>query len=163
WAIFLAEYIHVTPPLPDGLLDRAAACRIPGGNVIYKRSALQKASMADHMWELDYHAALYNTGASFYRDSTIAIEYGHPPTIREYVAERFALSRGFAARQAADLPAFHRWILAGSRLALPAVVIARTAAAMLRKRVYIGRFFVTLPWTALFSLVQAAGEIAGFA
>jgi hypothetical protein len=161
WAIFLAEYAHVAPPLPAGWLDRASACMIPGGNVSYKRAAFQKASMAGRLWELDFHAALYDGGARFYRDDALVAEFGYPHSAREYVAERFELSRQFAARRAAGKSLAVRVALAAACLALPLVVVARLAGAVWSKPVYRGRFLLALPWIAAFSVVQAGGEIAG--
>jgi hypothetical protein len=161
WAIFLTEYAHVAPPLPSGALDRASACMIPGGNVSYKRAAFQKASMAGRLWELDFHAALYDSGARFHRDGAIVVEFGSPQSVREYAAERFQLSRQFAARRATGKSSLVRFALAAASLALPALVVGRVAGAVLRKRVYLWRFLLALPWITAFSMVQACGEAAG--
>jgi hypothetical protein len=161
WAIFLTEYTHVAPPARTGWLDRSSACMIPGGNVSYTRAVFQKASMARRLWELDFHAALYDSGARFYRDGAIVAEFGYPHPVREYIAERFDLSRQFAARRAADKRLMVRCWLAVSCLALPLLVVSRIAGAVLRKRVYRGRFLRVLPWIVAFSIVQACGEMAG--
>jgi Glycosyl transferase family 2 len=162
WAMFLSEYTCAAPPLPSGPLDRDAACMIPGGNVSYKRTAFQKASMAGRLWELDFHAALFDHNAHFYRGAQIIAEFAHPYTVREYIAERVEVSRAFASRRAAGRSVVWRLAIAGSRVALPALVMARVAGAVCRKRLYTGRFIVALPWIAAFSVLQAWGEIAGY-
>jgi hypothetical protein len=162
WAIFFTEYAHAAPPLPSGVLDRDAACMIPGGNVSYKCTVFQKAAMAGRLWELDFHAALFDRGARFYRDAGNVALLGYPYTAAAYIKERAAISRGFACRRAAGMPLLLRVALAGSRLALPALVIARAAGAVLRKPAYTGRFMLALPWIAAYSTVQAWGEIAGY-
>ena len=161
WAMFLIEYMHAAPPLTSGLLDRAAACMIPGGNVSYKRTAFQEASMAGHLWELDFHAALFDRGVRFYRDGNLIARFAHPYTVREYVRERVRVSRELAGRRAAGMPLVSRLAMAVLRLALPALVIARATRSVLRKKAYAGRLLLALPWMAAFSMVQAWGEMTG--
>jgi len=134
---------------------------IPGGNVSYRRDVFLKASMAGKLWELDFHAALYDGGARFYRDGAIVAEFGSPHSVREYVAERFELSRQFAARRVTGKSPALRLALAAASLALPALVVWRVAGAVLRKPVYLGRCLLALPWIMAFSVVQAYGEAAG--
>jgi hypothetical protein len=162
WAMYLTEYTHASPPLPTGPLDRRSAEMVPGGNVSYKRAAFQRVSMAGYMWELDFHSALFDRGGTFYRDGAIIAQFGHPFTVHEYAAERFEISRDFAARRAVDMPVTARIVSAAVRLVLPPVVIARVAAAVLKRKAYVRRFVFALPWIATFSIVQTWGEIYGY-
>lgn len=162
WAIFLSEYAHACPPMPSGPLRRSAAMMVPGGNASYKRAALQKVSMKGCLWELDFHAALFDSRARFHRDQELIAEFGWPYTVREYIAERARLSHDFAARRAAKMPPIFRLTGAASRIALPPLAIARVAVALLRKRVHTGRFLLALPWIAAFALVQGWGQVTGY-
>ena len=164
WGMFLTEYWHATPPLPSGALGRPAAGMIPGGNVSYKRAVFQRASMSGYMWELDFHAALFDRGATFYRQGGLLARYGHPPTLAEYIAERWEISREFAVRQAAGMSTILRLAMMASRLLLPFVVVGRICVSVLaRNRAYTWLFLQALPWIGVFAVIQACGEMAGFA
>jgi hypothetical protein len=161
WAMFLMEYLPVTPPMATGLLTRAAACMIPGGNVSYDRSVFEETDMSGHMWELDFHSALFDLGMRFHRDSKIMTLYD-PPGISEYVSERWKISREFASRRAAGLPTFLRLGVAGSRILVPLVLIVRMVWALLQGRTrYVAHFLQALPWIGVFAAVQTWGEITG--
>ena len=162
WAMFLTEYAGVAPPVSRGLLERAEACKIPGGNVSYKRSVFEKASMEGFLWELDFHAALFDREAQFYREPALVAEFGHPYTVREYIRERVAVSRELAGRRCSGIGLAPRLLLAASRFALPLVLLARIARTLARKKVYAGRFILALPWMAAFSMVQVWGEVSGY-
>lgn len=161
WAMYLSEYARVAPPLPSEPLERASAVLVPGGNVSYKRAVLEKVSMKNCLWELDFHAALYDRGGRFYRDTNITAELGTLYSLREYLVERWAVSRDYAARRASGLPLAARVANCLSRGALPPLVMGRVAVVACRKRAYFGHFITALPWIAIFSLVQACGEAAG--
>ena len=156
WAMYLMEYPHAAPPLASGPVDRAAACMIPGGNVSYKRTVFERVSMARYLWELDFHTALFDAGARFYRDGGLIAEFAHAYTVPEYLRERVEVSRDLSARRAAGRPLVSRLVMAASRMALPPLVIARGA-----RTAYPGRFLLALPWMAAFSLAQALGEMSG--
>ena len=162
WAMFLTEYAGVSPPLSGGLLDRTEACKIPGGNVSYPRAVFEKTPMEGFLWELDFHAALFDRGVQFYREPALVAEFGYPYTVREYIQERVAVSREFARRRCSGIGLAPRLLLAASRFALPLVLLARIARIVGRKKLYAGRFILALPWMAAFSMVQVWGEISGY-
>jgi hypothetical protein len=162
WAMFLSEYHHAFPPIPSGPLGRAAALMIPGGNVSYKRAALQRVPMNGFLGENELHAALFDRGARFYCDGGLIAEFGCPYTVREYMVERSGVSRDWAFRRAAKLRPISRLASAVSRIALPALIVKRVAAAVFMKRAYRGKFLLALPWIAAFAMVQAWGEIRGY-
>jgi hypothetical protein len=162
WAMFLSEYSHAFPPVRSGPLGRAAAIMIPGGNASYKRVAFERVSMGGCLWDLDFHAALFDGGVRFHCDGGLIAEFGCPYTFREYIAERTRISRDLAFRRAAKLPLLFRLAGAASRIALPPLVVARVAVAVWRKRAYRGRFLRALPWIVAFAIVQASGEIMGY-
>lgn len=163
WAMFLTEYSHIMPPLPSGLLVRQAACMIPGGNVSYKRSVFQRVPMSGFMWELDFHAALFDRGVRFYRDGRIIAAYAHLPKVGEYTTERREISRELACRRAAGMAPVLRLAVAASRMLLPAAVAARVCAAVWKRNgLHLSHFLQALPWMARFSIIQAGAEMSGW-
>lgn len=162
WAMFMSEYLHATTRLPSGPLDRAGALMIPGGNVSYKRSVFREWAMSGYMWELDYHAALFDRGVSFYRDNEIVAIYGAPGKTSDYLAERRQISRQYASRRATAMSPLPRLALGVSRMLLPLVVIGRAGARVVCWNPnYFPRLIQALPWMLVFSTVQGCSEFAG--
>lgn len=162
WAMYLSEYMNAAPPKPSGHLSRAEAMIIPAGSTSYKREVFRKGSMAGHLWEIDFHGALFDRGAEFYRDSQIVVDWATPYSIPEYIAERKRVSRDFAAWRAAKMRTSTRVVSAFSRIALPPLVLARVARAAFRNRALAKRFTVALPWILGFAMVQTWGEMQGY-
>jgi hypothetical protein len=98
----------------------------------------------------------------FVRSRGMNAEFSHPFTIDEYVAERYEISRDFAALRAQSLPVWKRLLAAATRIALPPLVLARIVARVLRRQ-YVTALAMALPWMIFFTLVQMAGEMVGYA
>ena len=160
--MYLYEYAHAMPPLAGGPLGFEQAVVIPGGNVSYKRRVFESASMADSLWELDFHAGLFRKGALFVRNGQMLAEFSHPPVLPGYVAERYRISYEFAALRAASMSAWRCVGAALARAVLPMLVVARIVMQVVRKRRRRLRLVMALPWIVLFALVQTAAEAASF-
>lgn len=159
WAMYLSEYSHVCPPMRPGPVPDDEAGMLPGGNVSYNRRALALANMGQALWELDFHQALLRAGARFVRGAGMDVEFAHPFTIREYIAERFEVSRDFAALRLRGASRLRVAVSAATRLALPAVLLARIVPLAARR--YNAQLLRALPWMVAFTVVQTYGEILG--
>ncbi len=153
WAIFLGEYLHLAPPLPDGTIEPKF---VPGGNVVYQRDRIPLETMRSSEWELDFHEKLRAEGRTLIRNSRLIAQFvGHQGWLG-YCRERWDLSHTIARTQRGTAP---RWWLAVSRTALPALLMWRMSRDVLRRPAYFGHFIVTLPLILFFALVQASGEV----
>lgn len=160
WAMYLSEYAHVCPPMPSGPLPDNEAAMVPGGNVTYKRRVLSLADMGQALWELDFHQALLKAGARFVRGANMDVEFAHPFSVREYIAERFAVSRDLAALRLCGGSPASALVYAVTRLALPPVLLARMGGRIARTP-YKARLLHALPWMLFFTVVQTWGEMVG--
>lgn len=162
WAIYLAEYAHLAPPVPCGWLDRAEAGRIPSGNVGYRRDLLSRIPMGDYLWELDYHAALVEAGGRFWRPEAMRATFASPHRTAEYLAERRRVSREYAALRFQHASVVTRVAgAAGRLLALPPLLLIRMVRQVWPKPELRRRLLVAAPVAVWFSLVQAAAEVTG--
>jgi hypothetical protein len=133
---------------------------LPGGNVSYKRRAFERANMGQALWELDFHDALFRAGATFVRAGGMNAVFAHPFTLREYLAERYEVSRDLAAlrvQNASRVAAIGAGI---ARIALPAVLTFRIARRSIQ-RGYGQRLVFALPWILFYTAVQTVGEMHG--
>jgi hypothetical protein len=148
WAMFLSEYRS----------EPAGVDRLPGGNVAYRRSILSGEEMAKTQWEMDYHEQLLRKGAKVAFNPNMVAYFAYPPSALKYAAERFALSRMIGRQRARGVATGMRVRMAISRFALPPVLLYRIAS---QGRQYPFPYLLALPWMAIFSLVQAIGEMVG--
>lgn len=160
-AIYLAEYSHVALRTRELDLDRAEAVSVPGGNVVYKRAALARGVPAGVRSESEFHKALFDAGLHLRRGPALLASFAHPPSLEKYLAERYAVSRDWAAARCAGADWFLRTASALTRLALPVLLFWRWSRSALSRPRYRGWFLSALPYLVLFSVVQAAGECAG--
>ncbi len=162
WAMYLSEYAHIAPPLDAGPLTGPEALMTPGGNVCYRSSLFQAFSMADALWELDFHQGLIEGGKVFCRSGGMYARFMFPHTLKAYCLERWYVSKEFAALRARNARTASRLLAAVARIALPPLVVTRIAVSVCTKPQYRFHFLRCLPWISFFSLVQAAAEINGY-
>lgn len=160
WATFLCEYARVQPPVPQG-----PAQSLPGMNVAYRRSALERipqACLASNFWEADVHPRLRALGYGLLSSNAIVVTHKKRFSVRLFVAQRFIYSRHFAGCRFGRQRRFARMAAAVAALLLPFLVLWRISRAALARDQ--GRELArAAPMLLLFSLVWAAGEIVGYA
>jgi len=162
WAMYLSEYAHIAPPMPGGALDFKEATMLPGGNVSYKRQIFGLASMENALWELDFHAKLFQESARFVRNPEMIAEFAHPHTLREYLSERFHVSYDLAAQRAANMGHMARLAAALARVALPVLLSVRISMRVFHRRKNRFHLLIAFPWILFFSAIQTVGEARGY-
>jgi hypothetical protein len=162
WAMFFSEYSHACALVSGGVLRAADACLLPTGNSSYKRRAFALAEFGAAVNDSDFHSALWRAGARFFREARMQATFATPHGIREYMAERFAVSRNYAAHRAVFMSSGKRCVAAVLRLALPGLVVTRAATHILAAGRFRARFVAALPWMIVFGTVQMIGEICGY-
>lgn len=157
-AAFWCEYGAFAPPLEDG-----AVGDLPGPNVSYKRKVLE--SMPEQLeggyWETFLHDELRRRGHALRCDRRLEVTNARHFGAAEFLAERFAFGRSFAAARNARSTRQRRWILALAAPLIPGVLTLRVWRRQ-RGKVAIGRRLAMLPYVALFMVAAAAGEWAGY-
>lgn len=158
WATFLCEYAAYVPPLP---VDA-----VPSGvNVAYRRerlAAAPAAALVDGFWEMTLHPWLAASGARWVSadDALVWHRKRFSPTF--FMTQRFAYSRHFAGTRFARAQRGRRLAAAIASTALPLLLAMRFARLAATRPALSLPMWRAAPWLALFSLVWAAGEAAGY-
>ncbi len=158
WALYFCDYARYAPPLAAGPVDALTDC-----NVSYKRPELE--SIAD-LWRAELHeptvhAALAARGHRLWLEPQIVVRHLRAPGLGEAILDRYRFGRLFAATRAAGVGTARRWLLAAAAPLVPALVVARAARQMLRRRRHLARLLVALPAMLLLASVWAGGELVG--
>jgi hypothetical protein len=160
WAIYLADYLRYAPPVPAGVVDHLTDC-----NVSYKREALEarRALWAEEFHENVVHDALRVAGGTLWLEPEAVVGQRRSFRGGEAIRDRYDFGRLFASTRVAGAPISRRAVWMLTAIPLPALLIARVAGHVLRKRRHYGEFLRALPWLALVSAAWAVGEVAGYA
>ena len=161
WATFLCEYSAFTEPVTEG-----EAADLPGMNVAYRASELlgiEREALTSGFWETTVHPRLRASGAKLYSTNAIKLHHSKKFSFGLFARQRFFYSRYYAGRRFGRSQAAQR--LAACCLAplLPPLLLVRMARSTLAKPRLRGPFLRALPGLALFVLIWAAGEMAGYA
>lgn len=160
WATFLCEYSNSLSPRPNGY-----ASDIPGMNVAYRREALTSIPTADldrGFWETTVHPELERGNKRLYSSNDIKIYHCKKFSLGLFCRQRFVYSRYYAGIR---FPVASRSRRAGTALlslALPPVLFWRMTRSILAKKRLRREFVLASPYLALFALIWAAGDVAGY-
>jgi len=158
WAFFLAEYGPCMPPLTDG-----ESRGVPGNNAVYRREVLPLSEPAwGCVWESFLQQELLRRKVRMYLHGGMTLYHKKSFRLGEMMSQRFLYSRSFAAMRAQRMTAVKRLIYAGLSAALPAVLLWRIGAGLVRKRRNVKEFIAGLPIIGLFVLSWGSGEMAGY-
>ena len=159
WALYLADYLRYMNPLQEGPAVNLTDC-----NVTYKRPSLDaiEDTWTDEFHEPVVHAALQAQGSSLWLDPKIVVYQQRSVDLKAALRDRYAFGRLFASTRAAEFSRTQRLRYSLLSLALPAVLVGRVAAHVLRKRRCAAEFVRSLPYLMLVSTVWAGGEFLGY-
>ncbi len=161
WAMYLTEYFHLAPPIADRAIAPHQPIPLAGGNVSYTRRALALASMSSAGWEIEFHQALQNAGASFRLCGSMIAEFSSPPPIDRYRAERRARSRDQAARRVQGSNGISRILRSAALGALPPLLLARYTRTAMANPTLRAHFAQALPAMLEFIGIQMIAEMSG--
>ena len=160
-ATFQCEYGNYAPPVADGTCDE-----VPGMNVAYVREHLVTVApnlLQEGFWEAGVHAALRGRGLSFLSSSRIRVAHKKQIGFVEFIRQRFWYSRHFAGNRFPGKAFARRAFAFALTPALPLLLAWRFHRAALRRSAYAREFVAALPLLAIFAVVWALGEMAGYA
>jgi hypothetical protein len=159
-SVYLWEYVHTAPPVPAGEVRPEQARLFPGGNTSYRAEVLNTYDIAQYPNEMEFHGALAGAGVKIHRIPDAAATF-EPPVVTAYIVDIFRLARDFSSAKGGS--AGDRTIQALIRaFLLPGWLFFKGLSRVWERPRYRSWLLTSIPWFALFSLVQTAGEIAGY-
>lgn len=160
WATYLCEYSFFAPPVSQGKTEI-----LPGMNVAYKRSALEKVPrrlLRCGFWETTVHASLLEAGGTFISLNDLIISHKKRFSWKLFATQRFIYSRYYAGLRFGNATPAKRLAAAVASLALPPLLLVRASRAARMKNLR-SEFRRALPHLVIFYLVWAIGESVGAA
>ena len=158
WSLYLMDYLRYMKPVAEGPVDQLTDC-----NVTYKRRALE--AIAD-VWTSEFHEpavhwALQSRGEALWFSPHVAVSEQRSLGVGSAVRDRYAFGRLFASTRAAEVSALKRLFYVAFSPLLPALLITRVAAGVVRKRRCGKEFVRSLPFLTLLTSAWAWGEFLG--
>jgi hypothetical protein len=159
WAAYFCEYAPYMGPLSEGETGD-----LPGNNVAYKRPHLLRHArvLDDGKWESWLNDRLRADGVPIASTNGMVVHHIKPFRLGYFLAQRFHFARSFAGMRRGGWSWPKRLAFGAGSLLLPALLSARVARTVLRKRRHLGRFLAVSPLVALFLTVGAFGEMVGY-
>ncbi len=157
WAAYFCEFAKYMLPIPE------TSAQLPGANVVYRRAVLPDPEQleAEGFYETFVNAGV-GGGSVFSVDPCLVVQNCRTWRPGAALAARYHHGRGFAGLRTRGMSMGKRLPYVALGIALPAVLIARVLGELFRRRRFVGRGVVTLPWIAALSASWAIGEIAGY-
>jgi len=158
WSFYLADYVRYSAP------EEGPSAHLTDCNVTYRVEVLRR--IAD-VWQEEFHenavhAALQARGYQLLITPRIVVGQQRSITVRNAIWDRYAFGRLFGSVRAEGLGYGRRLFMAGSTVALPALLVARVGRHVCRTQRYGYPFLKALPWLAVISLLWSVGELAGY-
>lgn len=159
WAVFFCEYTPYMHPVAEG-----ESHDLPGNNIAYKRPYLLRHAevLRRGQWESWINDRLRADGIPMASTNAMVVHHIKPFRFGYFALQRFHFARSYAGMRRVDQSPARRLVYGLGSLALPALLTARVAATVLRKRRHVGRFALAFPLVAFFLTVGACGEMIGY-
>jgi len=137
---------------------------LPGNNIAYKRPHLLRHAdvLLQGQWESWINDRLRADGVPIASTNAMVVHHIKPFRLGSFLVQRFHFARSYAGMRRVDQSPARRLAYGLGSLALPALLTARVARTVLRKRRHLGRFVLVSPLVALFLTVGAVGEMIGY-
>jgi glycosyltransferase involved in cell wall biosynthesis len=157
WAGYFCEYgAHMSP------ISKGETKLLTGANVSYKRAAIERLHEFITDWETTWHEILAREGYPLRAEPRMIVGHRHCFAARAFLRERLKYGYDYARVRCRRLSPFQRWVRAIAAPLLPAILIARLARSVCRKRRNRFAFVSALPWMLLFFSAWALGEGTGY-
>jgi glycosyl transferase family 2 len=137
---------------------------IAADNASYKREGLEahRDAMSGGFWEPDFHRLLFAEGKALAFVPEIRVRLATSFGFGWFCAQRLHHGRQFGAARVREAGAALRMIRIVSSPLIPAVLLAKVFARVLRSRRDLAPFFLSLPVLLAFILAWTAGEVWGY-
>lgn len=160
WAIYFCRYSQFMLPFLAGFVPEVAA-----DNASYKRIHLDPCADAwrDGFWEPAVHARLRRAGLTLWLTPSVVVYYRTSYGFRGFVKQRFQHGRQYGRDRSAQLSAAARVRYVALSPLIPAILLARIARQVWRKRRHRWELVLCLPVLVAFVLAWSSGELLGYA
>jgi len=157
WGLYMSEYARFAPPLPEG-----AAAEISGGNLSYKRRALEgcRDQLAAGVWEVFIHQRWLAEGKRL-GQSPATVVFHNGMSAAAALRMRLRYGRSYAADRCREISATRRVAYALGSPLLPLVLTWRLARTAYERRLFTA-FARSFPWSLAFNISWSCGEFAGY-
>ncbi|MDQ3697852.1 MAG: glycosyltransferase [Gemmatimonadota bacterium] len=160
WALYLCDYGRYMRPLAEGPAAYLTDC-----NVSYKRAALDSVAEA---WKTEFHETAVHWALAARRETLwlsprIVVRQQRGARFASALGERFVHGWIFAGTRVAATSIARRVASAGTAALLPALLVQRAAANVIRKRRHGGRLVRALPVMLAMTTAWSLGELVGYA
>lgn len=158
WAVFFCEYARFMAPVAHGVVHE-----IPGNNSAYDRRLLEALGpeLRAEVWDSFLHARMRELGVVFHSDPEMIMLHKKEFGYVYFLSQRFHYSRSFAGMRLTGARWWKRAFYAAATLALPAVLLGRITATVVRKGRHVREFVRSLPALCTFVVSWAVGEWVG--
>lgn len=160
WAVYFSDFSRYQNPVPAGESPFAS-----DANISYKRSALEAIRP---VWQESFHETRVNH-ALVARGQKLALSpeiivYQHRSNLQlnKALRERFIWGRSYAATRSQVIGSAKRAIYVALSPALPAILLLRMTANVVRKDRGSSAFLKALPLTGLLTVSWSFGELVGY-
>jgi GT2 family glycosyltransferase len=159
WAVYFYDYGKYMLP---GIAGAAAA--LPGNNVSYKRSALNKIERAfqNGFFETFINWELKASGADLFFAPSAVVYHNRSYHTGEAVSECYHHGRAFAGKRVSGVGVSVRLARALATIVLPVVLSGRIVLATVGKRRHLKELLVALPHITLLMVTWSFGEMTGY-
>jgi glycosyltransferase involved in cell wall biosynthesis len=159
WAIYFLRYAAYLPSRFPGLVSQLAA-----DNAVYQRWVFEKyAELIEYgFWEHPLNRRLSIDGYSLFLTPALKVSMGYFSPSGDFFQQRFLHGRMFGAERAVQASTLGRLLYILTSPLIPLVLIARVTRNVLKNKVYMIKFFLSLPWILYYLLGWSLGELSGY-
>ncbi|MEP6902067.1 MAG: glycosyltransferase [Actinomycetota bacterium] len=159
WATYFCDYSEFMPPAQRGVVSV-----VPGNNLSIKREILQSGAefVEPEFWKTLWCRRLQAEGIELFSEPAISVSWRKTDELLPFLVQRFYKGRCFAGMRFAKETFSKRVFYAAGSVFLPAVFFVRTAAPVLRRKRFFGKFLLSLPIIVLAIVLWSIGETTGF-
>jgi hypothetical protein len=158
WAIYFSEFHNYLPPWQEG--ERLG---LNGVNIAYSREKLlaEEAVLGDGYWEVVLHPRLAKHG-TFRSVPEMVVHHAGPFDYREYLEQRYLLSRVWGAGQRETASAAKRLVYLVAAPVFPLLLLLRIASRTAASG-FVPRYLYALPLLVPIACAYVLGEWCGYA
>lgn len=165
WAAFLTEYAFAILPARSSTQNGEEKTEpIPGNNVAYKREFLKGLceTLDEDLWESFYHKRLEENGAKIIHEPVMLLHHRHPFDFFYFVKQRYHFCRSFAAMRCKTFNRVNQFKYGFGSLLLPPFLWLRGLLTLVKKRRFVGLYFLCSPLISIYLCAGAFGEMIGY-
>lgn len=160
WAAYFCDYVRFMRPFAG------AAQALPGNNVSYKRSALEKLCGSDGvavgLYEVFVHDKLLRAGHTLWAVPQMVVYKKNSWSFSQVSRVPYHHGRGFSSMRVTGWSRARRLSFAGAATLLPVVQCMRITMQVTRRRRHRVQLVQALPWIIVYSVCWSAGEFIGY-